>query len=79
MPQDNDKTFRRKSPRGTGVVEESRPGRRDPGGAQAGAAKRRTPVRGNHNRNHNRMETGRPGRETNTGNKTGGHTEEKNK
>ena len=34
-----------------GGVGESRLGRRDPRGAQAGAAKRRTPVRGNRNRN----------------------------
>ena len=35
----------------TGGVGESRLGRRDPRDAQAGAAKRRVPARGNHNRN----------------------------
>ena len=50
----------------TGGVGESRLGRRDPRDAQAGAAKRRAPVRGKHYRNHPRESqspTGQLGRD----------------
>ena len=58
----------------TGGVGESRLGRRDPRDAQAGAAKRRAPVRGKHYRNH-RREIGK-GSQSNAKSKSPGGKEE---
>ena len=62
---------------GTGGVGESRPGRRDPGGAQAGADTSRQPVRGKSQSKS--QSTFRQDRRKGDGeNKTGGHAEDNN-
>ena len=63
---------------GAGEVGESLPGRRDPGGAQAGADTSRQPVRGKSQSKSQWKENRQVGREGDWKNKTKGHTQENN-
>ena len=77
MTQQSDHDIPGKLPQGPGGVGESRPGRRDPGGAQAGADTSRQPVR--RKSQSKSQSTYRQDRRKGDGeNKTGGLAEDNN-